>query len=112
MDGPEGAGALAARPRQRVDVEEAPVIDIAGGEPPVAELVVLAFEQMMQRQRWRGAIRSGAISLQTACDDLGRAGNGFKFGFEVRRFLAARTARPLVTRGQRQHVLAGRTLFR
>src|SRR6185312_7588940 len=61
MDRLERAGVLDAQARQRIDVEEAPVVDVAGSEPPVAELVVLAFEQMMQRQRRRGAIRPGAI---------------------------------------------------
>ena len=41
--------ALDAQRGQLVHVEEAPVIDVAGSEPPVAELVVLAFEQMVQR---------------------------------------------------------------
>ena len=57
MDRLEGAGVLDAQARQRIDVEEAPVVDVAGSEPPVAELVVLAFEQMVQRKRRRGAIR-------------------------------------------------------
>ena len=61
MDRFEGAGVLDAQARQRVDVEEAPVVDVAGSEPPVTELVVLAFEQMMQRLRRRCAIRPGAI---------------------------------------------------
>ena len=51
VDRLEGAGVLDAQAGQRVDVEEAPVVDVAGGKPPVAELVVLAFEQMVQRQR-------------------------------------------------------------
>ncbi len=50
MDGVESAGILDPQSGQRVDVEKAPVVDVAGGEPPMAELVVLAFQQMMQRQ--------------------------------------------------------------
>ena len=46
MDRLEGAGVLDAQPRQRIDVEKAPVVDVAGSKPPVAELIVLAFEQM------------------------------------------------------------------
>ena len=57
MDRLEGAGVLDAQARQRIDVEKAPVVDVAGSKPPVAELVVLAFEQMVQRKRRRGAIR-------------------------------------------------------
>src|SRR6185295_5587924 len=44
MDRLEGAGVLDAQAGQRIDVEEAPVVDVAGSKPPVAELVVLAFE--------------------------------------------------------------------
>src|SRR5215213_6787461 len=61
MDRLEGAGVLDAQARQRIDVEEAPVVDVAGSEPPMAELVMLAFEQMVQHLRRRSAIRPGAI---------------------------------------------------
>ena len=57
MNGVERAGVLDPQSGERIDVEEAPVVDVAGGEPPVAELVMLAFEQMMQRQGLRGAVR-------------------------------------------------------
>ena len=39
----------------------------------MAELVVLALQQMMQRQDLRGTIRSGAIGGEPARDDLGAA---------------------------------------
>jgi hypothetical protein len=77
MDRLEGAGVLDAQARQRIDVEEAPVVDVAGSEPPMTELVVLAFEQMVQRKRWRGAIRPGAIGFQPSRDDISRAGDRF-----------------------------------
>ena len=54
MDRLERAGVLDAQSRKRIDIEEAAVVDVAGSEPPVAEPVVLAFEQMVQRQRRRG----------------------------------------------------------
>ena len=88
MDGVERAGILDAQPRQRVDVEEAAVVDVAGSEPPVAEPVVLAFEQMMQRQRWRGAFRPGAVGGQSAFDDIGAAVDRFQLGLEGGRFAA------------------------
>ena len=77
MHGVEGAGVLDPQSGQRVDVEKAPVVDVAGGEPPVAELVVLAFQQTMQRKGLRGAIRSGPIGGEPARDDLGAAGDAF-----------------------------------
>ena len=57
----EGACVLDAQARQRIDVEEAPVVDVAGSKPPMTKLVMLAFEQVVQRKRRRGAIRPGAI---------------------------------------------------
>ena len=63
MDRLECAGVLDAQARQRIDVEEAPVVDVAGSEPPMTELVVLTFEQMVQRKRWRGAIRPSISSV-------------------------------------------------
>ena len=50
MHGVEGAGVLDAQSGERVDVEEAPIVDVAGGQPPMAELVMLAFQQMVQRR--------------------------------------------------------------
>src|SRR5439155_20653766 len=64
------AGLLDAKPRQRIDVEETAIIDVAGGEPPVTQLVVLALQQMMQRQGLRAAVGAGAIGRQAARDDL------------------------------------------
>ena len=70
MDRLERAGVLDAQARQRIDVEEAPVVDVAGSKPPMAELVVLAFEQMVQRERRRCSIRPGAIGFQPSGDDI------------------------------------------
>src|SRR4029450_10437739 len=112
MDRLEGAGVLDAQAGQRIDVEEAPVVDVAGSKPPVAELVVLALEQMVQRKRRRGAIRPGAIGGEAARDDVGRAGDRFQLGLEARRLLAAGTARPLMPRSQRKHPLAGGAFLR
>ena len=73
MDGIEGAGILDPQSGQRIDVEKAPIVDVAGSQPPMAELVVLALQQMMQRQRLRRPVRAGAIGVQPARDDLGAA---------------------------------------
>jgi len=43
----------------------------------VPELVVLAFEQMMQRQHLRGPIRTRTIGLDPARDNVGTAGDTF-----------------------------------
>ena len=75
MRGLEGAGLLDAQARQRIDVEEAAIVDVAGGEPPVAEPVMLALQQMMQRQRLVVAVGAGAIGVEPARDDLGAAGD-------------------------------------
>jgi len=91
----EGAGVLDPQPRQRIDVEEAPVIDVAGGEPPVAEPVVLALQQMVQRQRLRRPVRCGAIGGEAARDDLGATGNVPQFCLEAGRFLAVGMAQTL-----------------
>ena len=82
MDGREGAGILHAQAGQRIDVEETAIIDVAGGKPPMAELVVLAFEQMVQCQRLRRAAGAGAIGGKSARDDLGAAGDIFQFRLE------------------------------
>ena len=108
MDRLEGAGVLDPQPGQRIDVEKAPVVDVTGSEPPVAELVVLALQQMVQRKCRRGAIRSGAIGVEPAGDHIGRAGDRFQIRLEDGRFLAAGAAWPLVPRSQRQDLFAGR----
>ena len=81
----ERAGVLDAQARQRIDVEEAAVVDLAGGQPPVAELVVLAFQQQMQRLGLRRPAFAGAIGVEPACDDLSRRRNVFQRGLERRR---------------------------
>ena len=74
----------------------------------MAEPVVLAFEQMMQRQRRRGAVRSGAIGGEPAFDDLARARDRLQFRLEGGRFLAVGMTQSPVARGQREDCLAGR----
>src|SRR5689334_1620723 len=67
----EDAGLLDAQACQRINVEEAAIIDVAGSEPPVAEPVMLALEQMVQRQRPGRAVGAGAIGIESPRNDLG-----------------------------------------
>ena len=73
VDRLEGAGILDAQAGQRIDVEEAAVVDVAGGEPPVPELVVLALQQQMQRLGLRWPVLAGAIGVEPSRDELGGA---------------------------------------
>src|ERR1700733_6117962 len=70
----------------------------SAGDPPMAKLVVLAFQQPMQRQDLRRAIRAGAIDVEPARDQFGAAGNAFQFSLEGRRFLAIGMTQSLVAR--------------
>ena len=76
MDGRERAGVLDPQTCERIDVEEAAVVDVAGGEPPMAEPVVLAFQEVVQREGRREAIRPRAIGGKSACDDLTASRDG------------------------------------
>ena len=106
MDGLERAGVLDAQARQRIDVEEAAIVDVAGSKPPVAELVVLALQQMMQRERRRSAIGARAIGRQPARDDLGAARDRLQLRLECGRFLAVGMAQSLIAGGKRENTLA------
>src|SRR6266702_3709405 len=96
MDGGKRAGILDPQSRQCIDVEEASVIDVAGRQPPMAEPVVLAFEQMVQRQRLRGAIRPGAIGGQATLDDRRCSVDCLELCLERWGFLAVGMAEALV----------------
>ena len=63
----ERAGVLDAQPGQFVDVEEAPVVDVGNGEPPVGEPIVLPFQQAVQPSDARFVVR--AIGAKPALDD-------------------------------------------
>ncbi len=75
MDGLERAGLLDTQSGKRIDIEKPPIIDVAGGEAPMPEFVVLAFEQMMQRENLRRPIRACAIGLDPARDNVGTSGD-------------------------------------
>ena len=44
----ESRGIFDAKTGKVIDVKKPAIVDVAGGEPPVGTLVVLAFEQMME----------------------------------------------------------------
>ena len=112
MDGGEGAGILDPQSRQRIDVEKAPVVDVAGSEPPMPEPVMLALQQVMQRERLRRAVGSGPKGVEPARDDLGASGDAFQFRLEGRRFLAIGMAQAFVARRQIENTLSRRAVFR
>ncbi|MHC2176207.1 hypothetical protein ACVIQW_005594 [Bradyrhizobium diazoefficiens] len=105
--GSECAGVLDAQAGEPVDVEEAAVVDVAGGEPPMTELVVLALQQMMQRQRLRRTILGRTIGGKAARDDVGRARDLLQLRLEARGFLAVGTAKAGVAGREREQALAG-----
>ena len=76
----------------------------------MAELVVLAFQQMMQREGLRGAIRSRAIGVEPARDDVGAAGDAFQLRLEGGRFLAIGMTQSPVARGELENGFAGARL--
>ena len=95
MDGRERAGILDPQSRQRIDVEKPPIVDVAGGKPPMPEPVVLALQQVMQRDRLRRPVGSGPERFQSARDDLVTPGYAAQFCLEGRRFLALGWRKPL-----------------
>ena len=50
----ERLAVLDAKPGERIDVEEAAIVDFAAGKPPMREAIVLALQQVMQRKRCAG----------------------------------------------------------
>src|SRR5262245_28424340 len=69
MDGGKGGGVLHAQARKAVDVEEAPVIDLAAGQLPMGEAVILPLEQAMQMEHCCASACCRAIGLEPALDD-------------------------------------------
>src|ERR1700704_3980018 len=66
---------------------------------------------MMQRQDLGGAIRSCAVGVESAGDEVGTAGDAFQFGLEGGRFLAIGMTQPLGARGEVQDAFSGRVSF-
>src|ERR1700722_660213 len=108
----EGACIFHPQPRERIDVEEAAVIDVARSKPLMAKLVMLAFKQMVQRKRLCGAIRSGPISSEATRDQLCPSVDIPDFCLEGRRFLAIGMTQASIARSEFKDVLAGGTVLR
>ena len=99
VNGLERAGILDAQPGQRIDVEKSAVIDFAAGEPPVRQPVVLALQQMMQREQRRRARRTPADRLSgRALITVCRASDRGNLGFECRAPIGVRIVRPAIAR--------------
>ena len=108
MDGIERAGVFDAQAGQRVDVEKPPVVDLAGRQTPLAELVVLTLEEIVQGLDLRGAVCPGAIGIKPFLDQRGATGDGCQFFLEAGGFREVGMAQALVTRGECEDCLAGR----
>jgi hypothetical protein len=57
--GREHLGSLHAQARERVDVEEAAVVDVVAGHAPVGQPIGLRGDQLRQRIEARGIIPAG-----------------------------------------------------
>src|SRR5581483_7225218 len=96
---------------QRVDVEEAAIVDVARCQSPVAELVVLALEQVMQRQRLHGAICVSAIGRKPTLDNVAPTFDIPEFRFETWGFLAVGMPQAAIARGEIKDALSGFTVL-
>src|SRR5690606_12076285 len=95
-----------------VDVEEPAVADIAGSQPPVRELVVLALEQMMQCRCLRWSVGSRSISLKTPIDDIRRFVKARQFFLEVWCLCPVGPPQTFVSRRNADQLLPGGCLGR
>src|ERR1700733_5664756 len=75
------------------------------------ELVVLALEQVVERQRLHGPALSGAIGGEPAVDDCLAAFDGLQSGLEIGRLLAIGMAQAMVTRGEAENIFSGGVVF-
>src|ERR1700730_707484 len=111
MDGVERAGILHAQPGECIDIEKPPIVDVAGGQPPMAELVVLALKQMMKRQSLRRPVRSRAIGLDPPGDNVGTSGDVLELGLERRRLTAIGMAQSAIARRKLENAFSRRVIF-
>src|SRR5215470_9300257 len=82
----EGAAVFDAQPGQSVNVEEAPIIDLAAGKPPMGEAIVLALEQVMECEDGVRSPGARAIGAQAAFDHVLAAGDRTELRLEGRRY--------------------------
>ena len=57
-------------PGQRVNVEKSAVVDVAAGQPPIRQPIVLALEQMVQGEPGSRFTARRLIDAQAALDDI------------------------------------------
>ena len=107
VHGLERAGVLDAQPGERIDVEKTPVVDLAAGQPPMRQPIVLALEQMVQGERRSRRARLRPIGGEPACDHLLAARHRGQLGLECRRLLARRIVRAAIARRQFDEPAAG-----
>ena len=72
----------------------------------MAEPVVLALQQMMQRQNLRRPVRPRPVGVQPARDDVGAAVDAFQLRLEGGRLLAVGMPQSLVARRQCENALS------
>ena len=83
MGGIEGARVLDANAGEIVDVEEAPVVDLAAGDAPERDAIVLALQQAVQRDHRRRDRQARLIGDEPARDDVGATGHRRERGLEA-----------------------------
>ena len=81
----EGTAVFDGQPGQRVDVEEAPIIDLAPGKPPMRKTIVLTLKQIMESDDGVRSPAAGAIGAQAAFDHVLAAGDRRERRLESRR---------------------------
>src|SRR5262249_16851938 len=111
MNGIEGAAVLDAQSGQRVDVEKSPVVDLAAGKSPMRESIVLALEQVMQRENRPGSL-SRSISPKAAVEHVLGVDDGREFGLEGWRLVTRGIMRTAIPRRQFEQFAAWSLLAR
>src|SRR5262245_63479804 len=111
MNGIEGAAVLDAQSGQRVDGEKMPGVELAAGKSPMRESIVLALEQVMQRENRPGPL-SRSISPKPAVDHVLAVDDRREFGLEGWRLVTRGIMRTAIPRRQFEQFAAGSLLAR
>src|SRR5690242_18913737 len=106
VDRIERPGILGPQSRERVDVEKASVVDVAGGKPPMPQLVMLTFKQVVQGERLSRTAPASTIGGKPADDDVGGAGDAFQLRLEGRRLLPIGVTQAPVARAECENARA------
>jgi hypothetical protein len=108
----KGPGVLDPQARQRVDVEEAAIVDITRCQTPVRDPVVLPLQEVVEGEVLSGAPGPGTVGLKPAFDDLRGPFDRLQLRLEGRSFHAVGTMKPGVAGGQIEYAGAGERGFR